>query len=251
MHHTPRSAQRAVGGLLSALASIALAAPGCVRPLNHPCTKVVECAVGWSCVSGTCAPDGTDGGPPESDARDADAADGSHSDAHRPDGRCPASAATLCHDREPCQVGVCDPPTGRCTYSNVANGTKCDDQQVCTHDDRCAAGFCQGIPEGTVVSGDILTLTCPAQATAVDGIVTTTCTFPSSYSPNEVYTGPVYFVTHLDRSFADYDINTLGDGRFQLTCMYANADGLGIGGIYAFLAASSCTATADSFVCTK
>jgi len=248
MPHVPRSQQRALARWLCTLAGFALAAPGCGRPLIHPCTSVVECAVGWSCVSGTCAPDGTDGGPPETASRDAG---GDQSDAHRPDGRCPATASMRCHDREPCRVGVCDPPTGQCTYSNVANGTKCDDQLACTQDDRCAAGFCQGIPEGTVVSGDTLTLTCPAEAAAVDGIVSTSCTFSSSYAPNEVYTGPVYVVSHLDRDFANYDINAMGDGRFQLACMYANADGLTIGGTYAVVAASSCTVTADSFICTN
>jgi len=249
MHHPPRSRDVVVSGVLSALASFALAASGCGRPLIHPCTKVVECAVGWSCISGTCAPDRTDAAPLDADSHDAGGE--RHSDAHRPDGFCPASTAMLCHDREPCQIGACDPPTGLCVYSNAPNGTKCDDQLACTQDDRCGAGVCQGIADGTVVSGDTWTLTCPAEATAVDGIVTPTCTFSFSYAANEVYTGPVYFMSHLDRSFANYDIYTLDDGRFQLACAYANADGLGIGGIGAFLAASSCTATVDSFICTK
>jgi hypothetical protein len=96
------------------------------------------------------------------------------------------------------------------------------------------------------------TVTCPADATAVAGVVTPTCEFSHSLAPNNVFTGPVTLVSHLDRDFAAFDVNPIGDGRIQLMCDYANADGLGIGGIYRFIVASSCTATsAASFTCVK
>jgi hypothetical protein len=96
------------------------------------------------------------------------------------------------------------------------------------------------------------TVTCPIDATAVAGVVTPTCEFSHSLAPNNVFTGPVMLVSHLDRDFAAFDVNPIGDGRIQLMCDYADADGLGIGGIYRFIVASSCAATsAASFTCTQ
>jgi hypothetical protein len=125
-----------------------------------------------------------------------------------------------------------------------------------TGDDSADAGGdadagCPAAPVETF-AGATTIVTCPATAMAVDGIVTPTCDFPYSFAPNNVFTGPVTVVSHLDRDFAQFDVSQVANGRFQLMCDYANADGLGIGGIYRFMNASSCTATsAADFTCVK
>jgi hypothetical protein len=43
-----------------------------------------------------------------------------------------------------CATGVCDPASGECRASPVADGTSCDDGDVCTVNDACNAGFCLG-----------------------------------------------------------------------------------------------------------
>jgi hypothetical protein len=112
------------------------------------------------------------------------------------------------------------------------------------------AGECVGMK--TIVSGSQATLTCPANNVAVRGMVGTTCDFPASLCPNTIYTGPLTLVSHLARAFANEDVAALGDGRIQLMCFYANANGVGIGSSSTIIVASSCTATsAATFTCTK
>jgi hypothetical protein len=140
--------------------------------------------------------------------------------------------------------------------SEIADGLPADatfvdaDQSVDAHAPEVEAGCVSSDVETFV--GPTTIVTCPADATAIAGVVTPTCAFPYSLAPNNVFTGPVRLVSHLDRDFAAFDVNPIGDGRVQLMCDYANADGLGIGGIYEFIVASSCTATsAASFTCTR
>ncbi len=49
------------------------------------------------------------------------------------------TAADQCHDG-----GVCDPATGVCSGPPKANGTACDDGNLCTRSDSCQAGVCVG-----------------------------------------------------------------------------------------------------------
>lgn len=42
----------------------------------------------------------------------------------------------------PCHEAVCDPITGVCAETAVADGTACDDGDACTSGDRCMAGSC-------------------------------------------------------------------------------------------------------------
>ena len=58
------------------------------------------------------------------------------------------SDATLCDEGTPCEVGSCDPGTGACSYTVVANGETCDDGNTCTTNDTCVRGACMG-EEGT------------------------------------------------------------------------------------------------------
>jgi hypothetical protein len=159
--------------------------------------------------------------------------------------------AVECAAPGPCQAASCDSATGACTLTNVPDGTGCDDGVVCTVGDQCLNGMCAGTTPGKVVGPSTTTVTCPAEATAVDGIVTPTCAFPVSFASNNIFTGPVSLISHLDRDFANFDVNAtpIGDGTIQVDCVYRNADGLQIGGITTFVAATSCTATADAFIC--
>lgn len=40
--------------------------------------------------------------------------------------------------------GTCNPATGQCVYGIKANGTTCDDANVCTTHDKCVSGQCTG-----------------------------------------------------------------------------------------------------------
>jgi len=47
------------------------------------------------------------------------------------------TALDQCHD-----AGVCDPETGICSDPPIADGTTCDDGDLCTKTDTCQAGAC-------------------------------------------------------------------------------------------------------------
>ncbi len=44
-----------------------------------------------------------------------------------------------------CQTGVCDGGTGNCVAQLAENGTSCDDDDLCTNEDECFNGACEGI----------------------------------------------------------------------------------------------------------
>ena len=46
----------------------------------------------------------------------------------------------------PCGIGACDPASGECVVSPVAEGAACDDGDPCTTADHCAAGACVAEP---------------------------------------------------------------------------------------------------------
>lgn len=84
---------------------------------------------------GGSAADGDDGGGGD----DAALTDGAGADA--PCG--PADCSAL---DDACHFGVCDPVAAQCVAAPRANGTACDDGNVCTASDVCAAGACVGAP---------------------------------------------------------------------------------------------------------
>jgi len=49
------------------------------------------------------------------------------------------TALDQCHD-----AGVCDHETGLCSDPPIADGTTCDDGDLCTKTDTCQAGACIG-----------------------------------------------------------------------------------------------------------
>lgn len=66
---------------------------------------------------------------------------------HCSNGACVGTSTVTCPD-QPCLVsGTCSPSTGLCSYVPRADGTSCDDRDVCTIDDVCTAGRCGGAPK--------------------------------------------------------------------------------------------------------
>ena len=63
-------------------------------------------------------------------------------------GVCAAGKPMVCGDGGPCANVSCDPAVGECTAENLADGTTCDDGDVCT-----AAGACQ---DGDCVPGAVI-----------------------------------------------------------------------------------------------
>jgi hypothetical protein len=64
-------------------------------------------------------------------------------------GTCVGTNAITCPAADQCHAGVCDPATGACSSAPVADGTACNDGNLCTHGDSCQAGLCSG---GTTVT---------------------------------------------------------------------------------------------------
>jgi hypothetical protein len=149
-------------------------------------------------------------------------------------------------------AGTCDQATGACVYAPLPDGTACDDQNACTAGEACTQGTCGGgTTPGIVTSDGKTTFTCPPTAIADDGIVRPACAFPNSFAPNNVFSGDVSLISHLDRDFAGFDVFTLPNGDVQLMCVYKNADDLQIGGFFTIVTfAGGCVPTADGFVCT-
>ena len=71
------------------------------------------CLGAWECVANQCAP-------------------------------APGTAVDCAGLGGPCQVAACDPATGQCAVTAVADGTSCDDGSACTEADACRGGACVG-----------------------------------------------------------------------------------------------------------
>jgi MYXO-CTERM domain-containing protein len=60
-------------------------------------------------------------------------------------GACVGGNPVTCPTAPACQqVAACDPTTGMCAMSPVADGTSCDDGNKCTQGDTCMSGVCVG-----------------------------------------------------------------------------------------------------------
>ena len=56
-------------------------------------------------------------------------------------GVCTGSNSVVCEASDDCHVaGVCNPATGLCSNPNAADGTSCNDANVCTEGDSCQQG---------------------------------------------------------------------------------------------------------------
>jgi cysteine-rich repeat protein len=60
-------------------------------------------------------------------------------------GACTGGNVVICTALDQCHiVGSCDPGTGLCSNPSQPDETSCDDGNVCTSNDQCVSGFCQG-----------------------------------------------------------------------------------------------------------
>jgi hypothetical protein len=60
-------------------------------------------------------------------------------------GVCTGASPVVCAAQDQCHtVGTCVPATGTCTNPNAANGTACNDANLCTTGDTCIVGACSG-----------------------------------------------------------------------------------------------------------
>ncbi len=132
---------------------------------GNPCTADDHCLQG-TCVSGTnqcpCTTDGDCSGWQGQDACLAPllcAVGGCVPD---------PSAATPCDDKNACTTDSCNPKTGACVHTAVAEGAVCDDNNLCTVGDRCTQGGCAGA--GTLpcaINGQGCPMQCDPQAGCV------------------------------------------------------------------------------------
>jgi hypothetical protein len=116
-----------------------------------PCTSDTECALrGNPCVRGFC--DLTRSRCAVTFTRNTcDDGNACTGDDTCEEGVCRGRLLIRCDDGNVCTTDACDPATGRCVYTSVADGTACELDGVANTCDACVRGSCRGIG------------TCPAQ----------------------------------------------------------------------------------------
>ena len=73
-------------------------------------------------------------------------------------GACVGTSPVVCTALDQCfDVGTCDPTTGQCTNPLKADGSTCDDANLCTRVDACQQGACVGSAPVTCASEQCLT----------------------------------------------------------------------------------------------
>src|SRR5207253_2356795 len=64
-------------------------------------------------------------------------------------------AGVTCTASDPCHVaGTCDPATGQCSNPSAANGTACNDGNLCHLNDTCQSGVCTAGSSVTCTASD-------------------------------------------------------------------------------------------------
>lgn len=136
--------------------------PGAVLDCDdaQPCTAD-SCDPLLGCVYDA-APDGTS-------CADGNACNGAESCLS---GDCVAGEVPECEDTNPCAVGSCDPEQG-CVSEPVADGTSCDDGDVCNGAEVCEAGTCKaGTPLLCESENECMAASCdPIQGCAIEPVV--------------------------------------------------------------------------------
>jgi hypothetical protein len=106
------------------------------------CTASDQCHVAGTCdpTTGTCSnPNATDGTA---------CSDGNKCNQNEAckAGVC-AGTPVVCTASDQCHVaGTCDPTSGKCSNPNAADGTACNDGNLCDQNDVCKGGVCAGTP---------------------------------------------------------------------------------------------------------
>jgi parallel beta-helix repeat protein len=73
-------------------------------------------------------------------------------------GACVGSSPVVCVASDQCHAaGTCNPATGYCSNPASANGTPCDDGNLCTTNDTCLSGVCGGSAKVCAASGACFT----------------------------------------------------------------------------------------------
>ena len=75
------------------------------------------------------------------------------------DGVCRGTPRVCEEPKDPCKVAVCEPDKG-CVEVPGHDGAQCDDNDVCTVEDRCEQGVCKGRPKCEDKEGDCYEVTC-------------------------------------------------------------------------------------------
>jgi hypothetical protein len=92
-------------------------------------------------------------------------------------GACAGTAVDCSGMSDMCNVGTCDATTGACGRVPVADGTSCDDADMCTGGDVCTAGACGGMSTATGdACGDAIDLP------STDGVHTVTGSISTCYT---------------------------------------------------------------------
>ena len=113
-----------------------VAAAGCKVDSDCASVQVAACQKA-SCVSGKCSAVDAEAGT-ACDDKDA-CTDSDQCKA----GKC-VGVPKACDDQSVCTSDACNPATGKCEYT--PNTAKCDDGDLCTENDACKDGKCQGTP---------------------------------------------------------------------------------------------------------
>jgi hypothetical protein len=126
-------------------------AGACVGPDPITCTATDQCH-----TAGTCAPaTGLCDGPAVADGTACDDGDVCTLDDTCLAGVCAGGTSITCAASDQCHAaGTCDPATGLCDDPAAADGTSCDDGNLCTLDDTCLAGVCAGGTSITCAAND-------------------------------------------------------------------------------------------------
>jgi len=137
-------------------------------PNAAPCDDGNGCTAGDNCAGAMCQPGGTNVCFCESDTDcvlqdDGDLCNGKLvCDKSGVPHVCvidPSTVVVCAADQDTeCLQNLCDPTTGQCAFVPVHEGNACDDWDLCTSDDKCAAGSCKGFPvicvDGNVCTDD-------------------------------------------------------------------------------------------------
>ena len=132
---------------------------GCqTTPVDEPCDDGSECTVNDTCVAGKCegaAPQCNDSDPCTADSCEPAVGcvnapvQGACDDGNKcttadtcVNGDC-VGTLEVCDDGKPCTYDVCDSVIG-CTFTELGDGTFCDDGDNCTASDNCLGGVCVG-----------------------------------------------------------------------------------------------------------
>jgi hypothetical protein len=113
----------------------------CVGEDPVVCTAVNQCHEAGECdpATGVCSE------PAKADGAPCDDGDGCTQSDSCVAGVCVGSNPVMCTAADQChEAGECDPATGVCSDPAKADGTPCDDSDLCTQTDSCQAGKCSG-----------------------------------------------------------------------------------------------------------